>query len=176
MIVCAGRTEVFSFARAIGVGLIESAYNMSRILAEEKPSKILFVGSCGSYGRLGVLESFYSESASQIEQSFVQGGAYTPIENKIYKNVSHETIINSSNYITTDKNASDKFLELGLEGENMEFFSVLWAARDAGVEAKGFFVTTNYCHSGAREEYAKNIKAATKIIYDRYEKELKEYE
>ncbi len=176
MIVCAGRTEVFSFAKAIGVGLIESAYNLSRILAEERPKKLLFVGSCGSYGRLGVLESFYSESGSQIEQSFVQGAAYTPIENKIYKNVSHETIINSSSYITTNKNVSDKFLELGLDAENMEFFSVLWAAREAGVEAKGFFVTTNYCRSDAREEYAKNIKAATEIIYDRYEKELKEYE
>jgi len=176
MIVCAGRTEIFSFARTIGVGLVESAYNLSGILKKERPKTLLFVGSCGSYGRLRVLESFYSESASQIEQSFVQGVAYTPIENKIYKNVSHETIINSSNYITTDKNVSDKFLELGLDCENMEFFSVLWAAREAGVEAKGFFVTTNYCHSDARKEYAKNIKAATEIIYDRYEKELKEYE
>jgi len=44
------------------------------------------------------------------------------------------------------------------------------------VKAKGFFVTTNYCHLDAREEYLKNIKAATEVIYNRYEKELKEYE
>jgi purine-nucleoside phosphorylase len=176
MIVCAGRTEVFSFARPIGVGLIESAYNLSRILKEENLQSILFVGSCGSYGGLAILESFFSSSAAQMEQSVVFGSSYTPIENKIVQNVSHETIINSSNYITTDKNVSDKFLQLGLGAENMEFFSVLWAAREVGVEAKGFFVTTNYCSPNAREEYAKNIKSATEIIYDRYGKELKEYE
>ncbi len=176
MIVCAGRTELFEFARPIGIGLIESAYNLSRILREEKPSSILFVGSCGSYGELGLLSSFFSSSAMQIEQSVVLNTAYTPIENKIIKNVSHETIINSSNYITTDKNVSSKFLELGLSSENMEFYSVLWAAREAGVDAKGFFVVTNYCFENAKQEYAKNIKTATEIIYDRYNKELKEYE
>lgn len=176
MIVCAGRTEVFSFARAIGVGLIESAYNLSMLLKDEKPSDILFVGSCGSYGGLAIFDSFYSSSASQIEQSFIQGTSYTPVENKIFNNVSHETIVNSSNYITTNKNVSNKFLELGLGAENMEFYSLLWAAKEAGIEAKGFFVTTNYCFENAKEEYAKNIKSATEIIYDRYEKELKEYE
>jgi len=45
-----------------------------------------------------------------------------------------------------------------------------------GGKAKGFFVTTNYCFENAKEEYAKNIKTATEIIYDRYEKELREYE
>jgi len=176
MIVCAGRTETFLFARAIGVGLIESAYNLSKIFIEKKPSSILFVGSCGSYGGLNVFDSFYSESASQIEQSFILDSAYTPLGSKILNNVSHETIVNSSNYITNNKNISDKFLSLGFEAENMEFFSVLWAAQEAEIEAKGFFVTTNYCYENAKEEYAKNIKTATEIIYDRYEKELKKYE
>ena len=176
MIVCAGRTELFKFATTIGVGLIESAYNLSRILKDNKPDKLLFIGSCGSYGRLGMLESFYSESAFQVEHSLLSDKAYTPIENKIIKNVSHETMVNSSNYITVDKEVSYKFLEFGADAENMEFYSVLWAAKEAGVEAKGFFVVTNYCFENAREEYAANLKAATEIIYDRYEKELKEYE
>ncbi len=176
MIVCAGRTEAFSFVRAIGVGLIESAYNLSLIFKSEKPSTVLFVGSCGSYGKLGVFDSFYSESAFQVESAYCLGEAYTPLESKIISNVSHETIVNSSNYITSSKRASEKFLALGADAENMEFFSVLWAAREAGVSAKGFFVMTNYCFENAKEEYAKNIKTATEIIYDRYEKELREYE
>lgn len=176
MIVCAGRTELFEFATPIGVGLIESAYNLAKILKNNKSGAILFVGSCGSYGRLGMLDSFYSGSAFQIEHSLLSDKAYTPLENKIINNVSCETIVNSSNYITTDKEASDKFLELGADAENMEFYSVLWAAKEAGVEAKGFFVTTNYCHQDAREQYAKNIKSATEIIYDKYKKELREYE
>ncbi len=175
MIVCAGRTEFFKFATPIGVGLIESAYNLSKILRENRPKRLLFVGSCGSYGRLKILESFYSASACQIEGSFLNNKGYTPIENKII-NVSHETIVNSSNYITTDKEISGKFLKLGIDAENMEFYSILWVAKAMGVQAKGFFVVTNYCFENAREEYAANLKAATEIIYDKYEKELKEYE
>ncbi len=176
MIVCAGRTEQFSFAKPIGVGLIESAYNLSRIILENRPKEILFVGSCGSYGEKKLLDAFYSSTASQMEHAFVNGDAYTPIENKILNNVSHETIVNSSNYITCSKDVSEKFLVAGIDVENMEFYSVLWAAREAKIAAKGFFVVTNYCHENAREEYAANLKTATEIIYDRYKKELKAYE
>ena len=112
----------------------------------------------------------------QIEQSYIHKNSYTPIENKIINDVSHETIVNSSNYITTDKKSSDIFLGMGLDGENMEFYSVLWAAQRAEIEAKGFFVVTNYCHADGGAEYKNNLTEATRIIYDRYEKELKKYE
>lgn len=176
MIVCAGRTEQFSFAKPIGVGLIESAYNLCRIILENRPKEILFVGSCGSYGKKKPLDTFYSSSAAQIEHALADGGAYTPIENKIFSNVSHETIVNSSNYITSNKEISEKFLANGLDVENMEFYSVLWAAREAKIAARGFFVVTNYCFENAKEEYVNNLNTATEIIYDRYEKELKTYE
>ena len=176
MIVCAGKTEHFSFATPIGVGLIESAYNLSHIIFDRKPNRILFVGSCGSYGELNILDTFFSSSATQIEQSFLYKNSYTPIKNKIINDVSHETIVNSSNYITTDKDASTRYLEMGLGAENMEFYSVLWAAQTAGIEARGFFVVTNYCHQNGQTEYKNNLVKATDIIYDRYEKELKKYE
>lgn len=176
MILCAGRTEQFSFATPIGVGLIESAYNLSKIISEQKPKQILFVGSCGSYGRLNILDTFFSGSATQIEQSYIYENSYTPIENKIINNVSHETIVNSSNYITTEKKSSDMFLKMGIEAENMEFYSIMWAAQRVGIEAKGFFVVTNYCHADGGAEYKNNLTEATRIIYDRYEKELKKYE
>ena len=95
---------------------------------------------------------------------------------KIQNNVSHQTIVNSSNYITSDEEASKKFLELGLGAENMEFYSVLWVAKKLGIKAKGFFVVTNNCFCDAKTEYIKNLSTAKDIIYDRYIKELKEYE
>ena len=38
MILCAGRNETFDFARPIGVGLIESAINLTKLVLEEKPA------------------------------------------------------------------------------------------------------------------------------------------
>ena len=50
MIICAGRNETFPFAHPIGVGLIESAINLTRMCLFDKPDYLLFVGSAGSYG------------------------------------------------------------------------------------------------------------------------------
>ena len=40
MVVCAGRGEEFSFARVIGVGLIESAINLTKICLTEKVDEL----------------------------------------------------------------------------------------------------------------------------------------
>ena len=41
MIICAGRNETFPFAQTIGVGLIESAINLTRICLFNKPEYLL---------------------------------------------------------------------------------------------------------------------------------------
>ena len=50
MIICAGRNETFAYAHSIGVGLIESAINLTRTCLFNKPEYLLFVGSAGTYG------------------------------------------------------------------------------------------------------------------------------
>ncbi len=50
MIICAGRNETFKFAESIGVGLIESAINLTKLCLINKPDSLLFIGSAGSYG------------------------------------------------------------------------------------------------------------------------------
>ena len=74
--------------------------------------------------------------------------------------VSRETIVNSSNYITTDKEIAKKYLNLNIEIENMEFYSVLKVAKEFGIGALGIFVITNYCNENAHKDYLKNIKQA----------------
>ena len=41
MIICAGRNETFHFAHPIGVGLIESAINLTRMCLFNKPEYLL---------------------------------------------------------------------------------------------------------------------------------------
>ncbi|MGB0990797.1 MAG: purine-nucleoside phosphorylase, partial [Halarcobacter sp.] len=45
MIICAGRNETFQFAETIGVGLVESAINLTRTCLFNKPDYFLFIGS-----------------------------------------------------------------------------------------------------------------------------------
>jgi len=170
MIVCAGRNETFDFAYPIGVGLIESTMNLTKLIINNKPSSLLFVGSAGSYGNCKILDIVTSQTAANIELGFLEDQCYTPLEKIIScednQNVSHETmlIVNSSNYITTDKKSAKKFLNLGLEIENMEFFALLHIAKEYNIPVKGIFVVTNYCDDNAHKDFIDNHLEAKKIL------------
>lgn len=168
MILCAGNNETFPFATPIGVGLIESAMNLTRLCLFDKPSFLLFIGSAGSYGEHQIFDIVESTTAANIELGYFDKRSYTPIDNVIDdstdNNVSRGTnkqvIVNSSNYITTDKASAKTFLSAGISLENMEFFSVLRIAKEFSIPAAGVFVVTNYCEPNAHEQFIKNHEEA----------------
>lgn len=181
MIICAGKSETFDFATSIGVGLVESAINLTRLCLFDRPEYLLFVGSAGSYGNHKILDIVESNISSNIELSFLQNNSYTPIDNVIKsynENVSHETssepdknIVNSSNYITTDAELAKRYLNHNIELENMEFFSVLKVAQEFEIPAAGIFVITNYCDKSAHEKFMKNHKEAMEKLSSYIKKE-----
>lgn len=173
MIVCAGSFESFNFAYPIGIGLIESSINLTRLALFDKPDFILFIGTAGSYGEYNIFDIVHSRGASQIELSFFDNKSYTPIDNVIVSegfNVSHETLVNSSNYITTDSSYSKHFLKNKIGLENMEFFSVLKVAQEFEIPAGGIFIVTNYCDKDAHKSFKENHKKAMKLL-DEYVRE-----
>ena len=166
MIFCAGESESFEFAEAIGIGLVESAINLTKHCLMHPPKYILFVGTAGSYGEAKVFDVVHSNSAANIENSFFMSKAYTPIDNFVSTadDVSRETIVNSSNYITIDKALAKSYLDRGIGIENMEFYSVLKVAKEFGIPAGGVFVVTNYCDEKAHDDFMKNRDKAMKIL------------
>ncbi|OCL84224.1 phosphorylase family protein [Arcobacter porcinus] len=163
MIVCAGRNERFQFAKEIGVGLIESSINLTKICLFNRPEFILFIGSAGSYGKHNIFDIVESKSASNVELSYVQNLSYTPLDNIIEIGTNFtksEVIVNSSNYISTNKELSKEFMDYNLELENMEFFSVLSVAKEFEIPAFGIFVVTNYTDENAHEDFVKNHNLA----------------
>jgi nucleoside phosphorylase len=165
-IISSGNEEIFPFAEPIGIGMIESAINLTRLILFDRPDLIIFIGSAGSYGKLKTFEIIKTKTASNIEHCLLKEKCYTPIDNIITQSVSRETIINSSNYITTSKKISKKYLKLGIDAENMEFFSILRVAKEFEIPAIGIFIITNYCYKNAHKEYLKNIKKAKKLLID----------
>lgn len=162
MIICAGNSETFDFATPTGVGLVETAINLTRLCLFDKPEFLLFVGSVGSYGEHQILDIVESKTASNIELSFLQNIGYTPLDNVVStqtKNIK-DIVINSSNYISTDFDLVQKFLPLGIGLENMEFFSVLRVAQEFNIPAGGVFCVTNFCNNSAHADFLKNHEAA----------------
>ncbi len=162
MILCAGNGETFDFALPIGVGLVETAMNLTRLCLLDPPDFLLFVGTAGSYGDHGIFEIVESKTAANIETGFLWKKAYTPLDNVISAagKGRNDTVVNSSNYITTDPEAAKLYLKLGIGIENMEFFSVLRIAQAFDIPAGGLFCVTNNCDENAHTDFLKNREEA----------------
>lgn len=175
MFICAGGIESFSFAKSVGVGLINSAISLTSICLKEKVDNIIFLGSAGSYdlnAKIG--EIFYSFSSFQIETSFIDSLSYTPLENQIdmtsflisnessFKEFDVKSLdiklakINSSNYITSTSKYNDSFLNAGILLENMEFFSILSVAREFKIPCVGIFCISNIVGESSHKQYLQN--------------------
>lgn len=157
MIICAGNNENFDFAIPMGVGLIETAMNLTRLCLFDKPEFLLFVGSAGSYGEAKIFDIIESKTASNIELAFLSNDAYSPLDNVVTTNTSNkkDIVINSSNYISTNEIITKNFLKLGIACENMEFFAVLKIAQEFNIPAGGVFCITNYTNKSAHEDFSK---------------------
>jgi nucleoside phosphorylase len=176
MIICAGNNETFNFAQPMGVGLIETAMNLTRLCLFDKPEFLLFVGSAGSYGDLDVFDIVESKTASNIELAFLSNDAYTPLDNVVTTNTTNkkDIVINSSNYISTNATLTKNFLKFGVGAENMEFFAVLQIAKEFNIPAGGVFCITNYTNKNAHEDFIKNHEKAKELLSEHVKKRIEE--
>ena len=174
MIICAGESEQFDFALPVGIGMTDVAINLTRLCLSQKPKFILFLGTAGSYGEKKIFDIIESKTAANIENSFFTGGSYTPIDNMVStaEDVSRETIVNSSNYITIDKELGKAYLSKNIHVENMEYYAVLKVAKSFDIPAAGVFIVTNYCDENAHKDFMDNHKEAM-LRLTKYIKESK---
>jgi nucleoside phosphorylase len=160
----------------MGVGLIESAINITRLCLFDKPEFLLFVGTAGSYGNHKLFDIVESKTAANIELGFLSGCAYTPLDNVVSTNTTNDkdVIVNSSNYISTCEQTTKKFLKLGVEIENMEFYSVLKIAQEYGIPAGGVFCITNFTNEDAHKDFINNHAKAKELLSGHVQKRIKE--
>jgi nucleoside phosphorylase len=173
MFICAGESEQFDFALPIGIGMVDVAINLTRLCLTQKPKFLLFVATAGSYGEKNIFDIVESKTATNIENSFFATNAYTPIDNMVSasEDVSRETLVNSSNYITTDEEVAKAYLAKNIHIENMEYYAVLKVAQTFAVPAAGIFIVTNYCNKNAHEVFLKNHKEAMRRLTEYIKKQ-----
>lgn len=168
LLVCAGRSESFKFANSIGVGLVESAINLTKILSNLKNQnsvdEVIFIGTAGLYGRGNLGEIYESKTATNIEISSILGLSYSPLLTNAVSYETDKNVINSSNFITQNAQISAKFSALGLFMENMEFFAVTNVAKAFKTRSRGVFCATNFCNENAHADFMKNHENAKKEL------------
>ena len=176
MIICAGNNETFAFAQPMGIGLVETAMNLTRLCLFDKPEFLLFVGTAGSYGDAQIFDIVESKTASNIELAFLSNDAYTPLDNVVTTNETNtkDIVVNSSNYISTNEDLAKNFLKFGVGIENMEFFSVLKIAQEFEIPAGGVFCVTNFTNTNAHDDFVKNHEKAKELLDEHIKKRIKE--
>ena len=176
MIICAGNNETFNFAQPMGVGLIETTMNLTRLCLFDKPEFLLFVGSAGSYGDAKLFDIIESKTAANIELAFLSNDAYTPLDNVVTTNTTNikDIVVNSSNYISTNVSLTKNFLKFGVGIENMEFFAVLQVAKEFNIPAGGVFCVTNFTNTNAHDDFVKNHEKAKELLAVHVKKRIKE--
>ena len=134
------------------------------------------MGTAGSYGKHNIFDIVESKTASNIELAFLEKKAYTPLDNVVSSNTegTKDILVNSSNYISTDGELVKKFLNFGVEIENMEFFSVLRIAQEFDIPAGGVFCVTNYCDENAHADFLKNHERAKALLSEHVKKRITE--
>ncbi|PAF45628.1 purine-nucleoside phosphorylase [Helicobacter sp. 11S02629-2] len=177
-------SETFSFAHPIGIGLVQSAINLTRYcLMNPSLDSIVFVGSAGSYDKnLKIGDICLSTSAFNIESCFIKGECYTPLachvalENLELKSLEPLNLpklqVNSSNYITNIDSLNTAFINANIALENMEFFSVLSVAQSFNLPAFGIFGITNYVGKDAFSEFRTNHASIKKLLESFVQKEI----
>ena len=160
----------------MGVGMVETAINLTRLCLFDKPEFILFVGTAGSYGDHKIFDIVESKTASNIELAFLQNKAYTPLDNVVTTNTegTKDVVVNSSNYISTDAELTKNFLKFGVGIENMEFFAVLRVAQEFDIPAGGVFCVTNYTNVEAHADFLANHEKAKELLSAHVKQRLKE--
>lgn len=176
MIICAGNNETFDFATPMGVGLVEMSMNLTRLCLFDKPEFLLFIGSAGSYGEKNIFDIVESKTATNIELGFLTRKAYTPLDNVVTSQTENvpDTLVNSSNYITTDTASASQMLKMGLSIENMEFFAFLRVAQEFNIPAGGVFCVTNYCNENAHKDFLANHDEAKQRLTQHVMARIKE--
>ena len=98
----------------------------------------------------------------------LDNNCYTPINNilKSHNDITtDQTIVNSSNYITTNQELSKRFKDNNIGIENMEYFALMHVAAKFNIPIAGIFIVTNYTNTDAHKDFISNHKEAmTKLV------------
>lgn len=141
-----------------GVGALAAARETARLIAEEGPERILFIGTCGGYpGRLstGALISASEVLATSLDE--LEGRAYRPgIEECRWPATwplplpAHRVAVTAG--ITTSQAGALKLGELA-EAEHLELSGVFAAARAAEVPVGAALAVANQVGPEAHAEW-----------------------
>lgn len=148
-------------ARTTGIGAIVAAVETARLLAELRPERVLFVGTCGAYDeRLGVGQLLSAAEAVAASAEELAGRAYRPERERTRWPATwplplpaHAVAVPPAITSTVD---GARALGALAPVEHLELTGVFAACHAAGVPVAGALAVANRVGPGAHEEWRAN--------------------
>ncbi len=160
-------------AAAAGIGAVTAAARTARLLAEDRPARVLFVGTCGAYdARLAVGDLLAARAAvvSSIDER--EGRAYRPDLEPVRFEASwsvplplpvHDVVVPPA--ITRTAEGARVLAALGA-AEHLELAAVLAACADAGVPAAAVLAVANRVGPDASAEWRANHARVSRALVE----------
>lgn len=154
-----------------GVGAIAAAATTARLLAEERPGRVLFVGTCGAYdARLAVGDLLSASAALAVSLDVLSGLAYRPaVEETRWEATSplpfpaHLVAVPSA--VTCTREGA-RLLATLAAAEHLELTGVFAAAHAAGVPVAGALAVANRVGPDAHDEWKANHARVSRALIE----------
>jgi nucleoside phosphorylase len=153
-----------------GIGAVAAAVATARLVAQHRPTRVLFVGTCGAYdGRLAVGDVLSVRRAVATSVEEVEGRAYRPAAEVsaweatwILPFAAHDVAVPPAVTLTESGAAS---LARIAAAEHLEVTGVLAACAAAGVPVGAALGVANRVGPGAHAEWLReNARASARVI------------
>lgn len=154
----------------VGVGAVAAAAATARLLAERKPARVLFLGSCGAYDdRLTPGDCVSASDVLAVSLEEVEGRAYRPGCEEVRWTPGWALPFPGASVAVPPAitRSLDGARTLGAvaAAENLELSGVFAACAAAGVPAAAALVVTNRVGPSAHEEWkARHEEGARRLV------------
>lgn len=155
-----------------GVGAVVAAAATARLVESVRPSRVLFLGTCGAYDdRLATFDVIAARAAIATSLEELDGRAYRPsLEVVRYEATwsvaglpAHDVAVPPAITRTAEGAAR---LAMVAPAEALELTGVFAACRDAGVPAAAVLAVANRVGPAAHEEWSANHVRASRALVD----------
>jgi len=155
-----------------GVGAVAAAAATARLVAELRPARVLFVGTCGAYDdRLSVLDLVAVRAAIATSLDELEGRAYRPSLEQVRFEATwalpglraHDVAVPPA--ITRTAEGAARLATVAAV-EHLELTGVLAACRGAGVPVAAALAVANRVGPAAHEEWRANHARASRALVE----------
>jgi purine-nucleoside phosphorylase len=155
-----------------GVGAVVAAAATARLVESVRPSRVLFVGTCGAYdARLAPLDLIAARSAIATSLEELDGRSFRPPLEAVRFDATwtvsglpvHDVAVPPA--ITRSADGAAKLATVA-PAEHLELTGVFAACRDAGVPVAAVLAVANHVGPAAHEEWEANHARASRALVD----------